>query len=195
MLFHHDLILKRLKKMTFHFKNRNTANYLFDKFFEKMPNLEHLFIAEIENLTEEQVNKLPVLFPKLTNLEMHAYRPVEFPIEFIRDLPYLQTLVIRSNGFLQTSLHHIVKDLQYLTNLEIGLSLFVSFLSSVLLLFQLLFRPLRIMATNLPKPVLHIQTRSTTRSSSTWKRNRTTTRTCSATCIRSRAIRRIRRSR
>lgn len=120
LFLYDDLVLKRLKKMTYHFKNRNSANYFFDTFFRKMPNLEHLFIAEIENLSEEQLNKLPVLFPRLTNLEMHAYRPLEFLIEFIRDLPYLQTLVIRSNGFVRMSLHHIVKGLQYLTNFEIG---------------------------------------------------------------------------
>lgn len=107
--------------MTYHFKNRNSAKYFFDAFFQKLPNVVHLFVAEVENLTEEQFNQLPRLFPQLTNLEMHAYKPVVFPIDFIREFRLLQILVIQSNGFLRERLHEIVKDMEYLTNLEIGI--------------------------------------------------------------------------
>ena len=86
-----------------------------------MPNVVHLFIAEVENLSEEQLNKLPSLFPQLINLEMHAYKPIAFPIEFIREFRLLQIFVVQSNGFLRDRLHEIVKDMPYLTNLEIGM--------------------------------------------------------------------------
>lgn len=98
--------------MTYHFSNRNSANYFFEKFFPKIPNLEHLFIAEIENLTTSQLDQLPVLFPKISNLELHSYKPVEFRIEFIQHFEYLQILVIQSSGFLKDNLHNIVKDLK-----------------------------------------------------------------------------------
>lgn len=119
MIFY-DLVLKRLRKMTYHYKNRNSSNFFFDMLFPKVPGLVHLFIAEVENLTEEQLNKLPALFPLLTNLEMHAYKSDTFPIDFIGQFEYLQILVIKSNGFLREHLHEVVKDLQYLINFEIG---------------------------------------------------------------------------
>lgn len=118
-LFLYNLNLNRIRKMTYHFRNRNSCNYFFDVFFKKMPNIEHLFIAEVEKISEDHLNKLPILFPKLANLELHAYEPISFPIQFIGQLTFLQTLVIQSNGFLGESLHEVVKDLQFLTNFEI----------------------------------------------------------------------------
>lgn len=119
-LFIYDLVLKRVRKMTYHFKNRNSASYFIDNFFPKIPNLEHLFVAEIENLTENQLNKLPVLFPQVTFLELHAYKSVSFPIEFIGSFSQLQTIIIKNNGFIkEANFHRIIEKLSYLTSIEV----------------------------------------------------------------------------
>lgn len=117
----YDLILRRIKNVSFHFKNKSSCCYFFELFFRRLPNVMHLFIAEVENLTEYQLNKLPVLFPKLRNLELHVYQPNgRFPLEFIAKLHCLEKIIIKCDGFIRSSrFHRVIKDLKYLSHLEV----------------------------------------------------------------------------
>lgn len=117
----YDLMLKRVKNLTFHFKNKSSCCYFFELFFRRLPNVEHLFIAEVENLTEYQLNKLPVLFPKLSNLELHVGRKDgRFALGFICKLTGLQRIIIKSGGFIVTAgFGEVIKNLKYLSHLEV----------------------------------------------------------------------------
>lgn len=117
----YDLMLRRIKNVSFHFKNKSSCCYFFEVFFRRLPNVEHLFIAEVENLTAYQLNKVPVLFPKVRNLELHVYRANgRFPLEFIGRLPDLQKIIIRCDGFIyKAGFHRVIKDLKYLSHLEL----------------------------------------------------------------------------
>lgn len=90
------------------YKADENAEYLFSKFFVKVPNLERLELSEVANLEQSQFDLLPVLWPNLMSINLSSTSMRRLDLKFVESFKCLCAIHFENLNFLNDACFQFV---------------------------------------------------------------------------------------
>ena len=113
-----DLKLNNVKLIRYK-ANAQQSAYLFRKFFTRIPNLEELEISSVENLNQDLLNQLPVLWPNLMTIHLHASKMCRMDVKFFESFGSLSDISLENLNFHNdTNFKYVVRRLTHINQLK-----------------------------------------------------------------------------